>query len=117
MALGALLKMNNDFIAFGELTPLSWMIIGIVLGFAVQLLLCFKIKRTIIKCIPLCLSGCGFLYGGATAIGLFGSYSFGDISGNELAGLFIIIITAIASLGVLSAWLIYWIARVLKRVI
>ncbi len=105
--------MNNEFVAFGELTPLSWMIIGFVFLFAMQFLLCFKVKRKAVKCIPLYLIGCGFLYGGATAMGLFGSYSAGDISGNELVGLFIIVITAVVSLGVLLAWLIYGITLVI----
>lgn len=107
--------MYNVFVAFGELTPLSWGIIGIVLAFTIQLVLCLKAKRKVIKCIPLYLIGCGFLYGIATSIGLFGSYSAGAISGNGIVGLFIIVIVAITSVGVLFAWLVYWIAGVRKR--
>lgn len=107
--------MGNIFIAFGEPTPLSWGIMGIVLSFAIQLVLCLKAKRRVIKCIPLYLIGCGFLYGGATSIGLFGSYSARSISGNGIVGLLIIVIIAIASIGALFAWLVYWIAIFRKR--
>ena len=66
--------MNNEFIISGELTPLSWGIIGFVLLFAAQLLLCLKAKRKAVKCIPLYLIGCALLYGIATYTGLLGSY-------------------------------------------
>lgn len=98
--------MSNAFVAFGALTPLSWGIIGIVLAFVMQLVLCLKAKRKVIKCIPIYLMGCGLLYGSATSIGFFGSYSAGAISGNGIVGLLIIVIVAITSIGVLFAWYI-----------
>lgn len=107
--------MGRGFIAFGELTPLAWMVFGFVLVFALQLALCFKARRKAVKCIPLYLLGCGFLYGGATYLGLFGAYSFGAISGNELAGLIILVLVAAVSAGVLLAWLVYWIIKAAKR--
>lgn len=106
--------MNNALVAFGELTPLFWMILYFLSAFAVQLALCLKVRRIALKCIPLYLVGGGFCYGGATMMGLFGSYSAGDISGNGLVGLFIIMIVAVAFLGVLLAWLVYGIVRVTK---
>lgn len=107
--------MDNSFVAFGELTPLSWGIIGCVFTFAIQLILCLKARRRVIKCIPLYLIGCGFLYGGAAYIGLLGSYSAGALSGNGIVGLLIIFIIAIASVGTLLAWLVYGISILTKH--
>ena len=107
--------MNNEFIISGELTPLSWGIIGFVLLFAAQLLLCLKAKRKAVKCIPLYLIGCALLYGIATYTGLLGSYSAGDISGNEPAGVLIVVFTLSLSLGDLLAWVVYLIRWLVLR--
>lgn len=102
--------MNNALIAFGEPTPLLWMIIFLLIAFALQFVLCIKAKRKAIKCIPLYLVGGGFFLGGAVSMGLFGKSSAGAISGNGIVGLLIAAIVAAAFLGMLIAWLIYWIA-------
>lgn len=103
------------FISSGELTPLSWGLIGIVLLFIIQLLLCLKAKRRAIKCIPVYIVVCGLLFGIATSIGLFGSYSAGAISGNGIVGFFIASIVGIAGVGIFVAWLVYWILRSVMR--
>ncbi len=104
-----------DGVVVQELSPLVWDILAVVIAFGLQMLFCFAAKRTAVRCIPLYLLAAGFLYAGATALGLFGSYSFGDISGNQLTGLFIAVFTAVAALGVLLAWLVYWLVRAVKR--
>ena len=57
----------------------------------------------------------GFLYGGATWLGLFGRYSFGAISGNRLAGLVITVYVAFLAAGILAAWLAYFFALYFKK--
>lgn len=96
------------FFAFGELTPLSWGLIGTAILFAMQLLLCFRVRRKTIKCVPIYLVILGLLLSGATYLGVFGTYSAGAISGNGLVALIFACITAIAAVGVLLAWLVYW---------
>lgn len=102
------------FIAFGELTPLFWWLLGGVLFFALQLPLCFWGKKTSIKCIPLYLVALGFLFSLATYCGVFGTYSAGVISGNALVAVLLAFGSALAALGVFLAWLVYWIVRFIK---
>ena len=91
------------------------LILGVALVFGLQLAFCWKAKRAAVKCIPLYLLILGFLYGAGTYVGLFGTYSFGDISGNALAGLIVLVFFAVLSLGVALAWLVYGIVGLVKR--
>ena len=91
------------------------LILGVALVFGLQLVFCWKAKRAAVKCIPLYLLILGFLYGAGTYVGLFGTYSFGDISGNALAGLIVLVFFAVLSLGAALAWLVYGIAGLVKR--
>lgn len=93
----------------------GYVIFGVALVFGIQLFFCWKAKRAAVKCIPLYLLALGFLYGAGTYVGLFGTYSFGVISGNALAGLIVLVFFAILSLGAALAWLIYWIVCLAKR--
>lgn len=93
----------------------GYVIFGVALVFGIQLLFCWKAKRAAVKCIPLYLLILGFLYGAGTYAGLFGTYSFGDISGNALAGLIVEVFFAFLSLGAALAWLVYWIVCLAKR--
>ncbi len=92
-----------------------WMFICSVPMFALQLVLCFKAKKTAVKLIPLYLVLLGALRGGAEYVGLFGSYSAGAISGNGLVGLFILAVVGTAFAGVLLAWFIYWLVSLKKK--
>ena len=100
---------------FKELSPLGWGCIGLALLFAVQLLLCLRSKRKAVKCIPLYLILLGLLFSGAEYLGIFGSYSAGAISGNQLAGLILALITGIAAAGVAAAWGVYGIILLIRR--
>ena len=91
------------------------LILGVALVFGLQLVFCWKAKRAAVKCIPLYLLILGFLYGAGTYVGLFGTYSFGDISGNALAGLIVLVFFAVLSLGAALAWLVYGIVSLVKR--
>lgn len=95
--------------------PLSLGLLGGVLLGALQLLLCVKTKRKAIQCIPLYIVACGLLLGIATFMGLFGSYSVGAISGNELVGFILVSIVGFAGVGVLIAWLIYGLILLIGR--
>ena len=103
------------FITSGELTPLSWGLIGASVVFIVQLLLCFRAKRKVAKFLPLYLILLGILFSGLTYLGVFGAYSAGVLSGNELVALILVFICVIAVLGMLFAWLVYWIASLAKK--
>ena len=107
--------MNNIFFAFGSLTPLSWALIFEVCLFAMQLLLCFKVRSKAVRCVPSLVVGSGLLVGLLTSIGVFGSYSAGAISGNGIAGFFIVCIVGIASIGVVLAWAVYGLVRWIGR--
>lgn len=48
------------FVAFGELTPLSWGLIGFAILFFLQLLLCFRVQSKLVKYLPLSLILFGF---------------------------------------------------------
>ena len=97
--------------AFGELTPLSWGMIGLTVLFGLQLLLCFKAKHTVVKLIPLFPIGAGLVLCGAMYLGLFGSYSAGAISGNQLVALILALIMGVAAVGILLAWGVYAISK------
>lgn len=87
------------------MNSIFWLLICFVISFLVQLVFCLKVKQKALKFIPLYLIVVILLYGIATYIGLFGSYSFGAISGNELSGLIIMIFDGVFSLGILIAWI------------
>ena len=106
--------MNNIFITFGDLTPLSWMLICSIPIFALQLILCFKAKKKAVKLIPLYLVLFGAFLGAAEYIGLFGTSSAGAISGNSLVGEIILAVVGTVFIGVILAWFIYWLVN-LKR--
>lgn len=103
------------FMAFGELTPLSWGLIGLGILFAVQLTLCLLAKRISIKCIPLGLIALGLLYCIASYIGVFGTYSAGALPGHQLAALICGVVVGIAAVGVSLAWAAYGIIHLLRR--
>ncbi len=103
------------FVAFGELTPLSWGLIGFAILFFLQLLLCVRVQNKLVKCIPLFLILFGFLLIGAVYLGVFGSYSAGAISGNGIVALIFAFVVGIAAAGVLLAWCTYGVVRLLKR--
>ena len=105
---------NNIFITFGNLTPLSWMLICSIPIFALQLILCFKAKKKAVKLIPLYLVLFGAFLGVAEYIGLFGTSSAGVISGNSLVGEIILAVVGTVFIGVILAWFIYWLVN-LKR--
>ena len=98
-----------------ELTPLSAGLAGAAAVFALQLLLCFKSKRTAIRLIPVYLVVATLLYAGATFLGVFGTYSAGAISGNELAGLVLLLVAGISAAGSALAWLIFGISKLISR--
>ena len=98
-----------------ELSPLGWGCIGLALLFAAQLTLCLRSKRKAVKCIPLYLVLLGLLFSGAVYLGMFGSYSAGAISGNQLAGLILALITGIAAAGAAAAWGVYGIFLLIRR--
>ena len=95
------------FVAFGELTPLSWGLVGVTALFFTQLLLCFRARSRVLRSMPVLLILAGLVYSGAVYAGLFGRYSAGAISGNQLAGLVCAVMVGIAAFGVALAWLVY----------
>ena len=93
----------------------GYVLFGVALVFGIQLSFCWKAKRAAVKCVPLYLLILGLLDGAGNYVGLFGTYSFGAISGNELAGLIVLVFFAILSLGAALAWLDYLIVWLAKR--
>ncbi len=106
---------TNGVVCFVEVSPLGWGCIGLAALFALQLALCFKARRRAVKCIPLYVIGLGLLFGGATYAGLFGRYSAGALSGNQLAGIFLAFIAGIAAIGVAAAWGVYGLVLLWRR--
>ncbi len=103
------------FVTSGELTPLSWGLIGALVFFIVQLLLCFKAKRKTVKLLPSYMILLGVLFSVLIYLGVFGAFSAGVLSGSELIALIFAFIAGIATVGMLSAWLVYWITSFLKK--
>ena len=106
---------TNGVIYFVEVSPLGWGCIGLALLFAAQLALCLKCRRKAVKCIPLYLILLGMLLSVAEYLGIFGSYSAGAISGNQLVGLILALITGIAAAGVAAAWGVYGIILLIRK--
>lgn len=101
--------------AFGELTPLAWGMIGLITVFSLQLLLCFRATRTAVKLIPLILIGAGLIFCAAIYLGLFGVYSAGAISGNQLAALILALILGVSAAGIGLAWGVYILSKKLRQ--
>ena len=88
----------------------AWLISLAAVAFIVQLLLCFKAKRLAVRLIP-AYAVCGVLaYGAAVFFGVFGTYSMGAVSGNEIAGIVVFISAGVIAVGPLLAWAAYGIA-------
>lgn len=98
-------------IVSGELTPLALGLIGAAIFFAVQLAFCLLAKKRAVRCAPLYLLFLCALLCIAAGMGLFGSDSAGAISGNGLVAVIFAVITGIAAVGDLLAWLAYFIVR------
>ena len=88
----------------------TWLLALAVIAFAVQLVLLRKTKRLGIRLIPAYLVGLVLAYGAATFLGMFGTYSMGAISGNEIAGIVVFISAGVIAVGPLLAWAAYGIA-------
>ena len=54
-------------------------------------------------------------YAAATYLGAFGVYSAGAISGNELAGLVLLMISGVEAVGPALAWAIYGVYSLTRR--
>lgn len=88
---------------------------GAVLLFALQMLLLAKSERMAVRLIPAYLVCAMLAYAAATYFGAFGVYSAGAISGNELAGLVLLMISGVEAVGPLLAWAVYGIALFFRR--
>ena len=88
--------------------------IGILI-FAVQLLLCYKSKRTAIKLIPAYIIIFLVLFATALYVGAFGTGSFGA---NQILAKILAIGIGVALIGDVIAWIVYGIiikkARIIK---
>lgn len=102
-------------VAFGELTPLTWGLIGLGILCGAQGLLCLKVKALVVRCIPLFLVLLGFGYAIATYFGMFGTYSAGAISGNQLAAVIAMVILSIAATDIALGWILAWLIRFLAQ--
>lgn len=90
-------------------------IVCAVIFFVLQLVFCYKGKKTLVKCIPVYLIILGALNCVANYMGLYGSYSAGAISGNEIAAIVGGIFVGIGSIGVLLAWTVYGIIHLIHN--
>ena len=95
------------------LTPL--VITGSIALFALQLLLLAKTKRAAVRLIPIYLICLMLAYAAATYLGAFGVYSAGAVSGNELAGLVLFMISGVEAAGPVLAWAIYGVYSLARR--
>lgn len=97
------------------MSPVTSIIIVTIVFFAFQLALCVKTRRGVVKGIPLYLIIVSFLLSAACYAGLFGTASAGALAAHELVGLFLAMYTAFALLGVIAAWVIYWVWKLFRR--
>ena len=93
--------------AFEELTPLAWGLMGTAVLFLIQLLLCFRAHSRVLRGLPVLAVMAGLVFCGGTYAGVFGEYSAGVISGNQLTGLVLAVMVGIAAAGVALGWLVY----------
>ena len=92
-------------------TDYTILIIGVMGGgilFAIQLMLCFKMKSLVLKCIPIYLVLMGGIFCLALWAGVLGSTSAGAISGNQLVAYVLGAVVGLSSLGLGGAWIVYW---------
>ena len=94
-------------VAFEELTPLAWGLMGTAVLFLIQLLLCFRVRSRVLRGLPVLAVMAGLVFCGGTYAGVFGEYSAGAISGNQLTGLVLSVMVGVAAAGVALGWLVY----------
>ncbi len=83
-------------------------IIGIaVLFLIIQLILCFKTKKTIIKYVPMLVILCGLLFCFIIYMNIFGTNSSSVIAENQTFAIFLSIVLVPDLIGVLLGWLIF----------
>lgn len=100
--------------------PKYLFVLGAVLAiafFVIQLLICFKARKTTVKRIPLyfilvCCVLCAMLF-----MGIFGTGSGGSALGNvhQLVALILAIVAGISLIGVVAAWIVYKICVRIRR--
>ena len=82
-------------------------LIGIaILFFMVQLILCLKAKKTILKYIPITLTLCGLLFCLVTYMGIFGTRSSSVIDENQAFAIFLSILLAAGFIGIIFGFLL-----------
>lgn len=81
--------------------------IGAVIFFIFQLIFCFKIKRIVLKCIPLYFIILGVIYCFAAWNGMLGRQTAGALYGNQIMAIVCAIVVALTATGVAGAWIAY----------
>lgn len=94
--------------------PAAAPFVGLALAallFAVQLLLCFKAKRTVVRMLPLSLIliCMGFILLLCTGVFGTGSGFLGNV--HLIAAIILGIVAGIAGAGVAAAWVVYWVCQ------
>lgn len=90
-------------------------LVGSAALFVLQVALLVKAESVVVRLIPAYAICAMAAYSVATYFGLFGTYSFGAISGNELAGLVLLAITGVEAVGPLLAWVAYGAMTAVRR--
>lgn len=93
------------FIFSSELAIILYCIFAFVFFTALQLLLCCKLKNTLLKLLPSCLAGLGWIFILCLMFGLFGNSKgfFGNV--HQLTAIILGLILAPGTLGIATAWL------------
>lgn len=90
-----------------DYTVLVIALVGTILFFLSQLIICLKGRKVWIKLIPVYLIMLSAFCCLAIYIGLFGTYAAGAVSGNQVVALLLTVIVGIATVGDVMAWIVY----------
>lgn len=82
---------------------------------AVQLLLCFLVKKKALKCIPVYLVAVCLVLCVLVILGAFGDIPLGDIEIHGAVGFVLLIFVGIAAAGVALAWGVYGITLAVRH--
>lgn len=91
-------------------------LISFVLALFLQMFICFKTEKGFLRMLPMLIDLVAFIYAGARFWGLisFANDSMGIYEGGFTAGIFISMMAIAGLIGIVIAWIIYYLAKLYK---
>ena len=96
---------------YGSITVIGVAAVGFFMLFALQLMCCFSFSSLVLRLVPVYMVALSLGLAFVTYIGLMGTSSAGAISANGIVGALMALVTAVAALGIVAGWLVWWLLR------